>query len=117
MLQELHTLSVEQELQNVYEQLILTIDEFNMLSEDVDIPDISEASLRTLINIMDDAEKKYNAAKRGLSIVSKLKPGQERAKHFSRITANLNKLRGYNNRINKAVEKITKIHDVDTSED
>lgn len=117
MLQELHTLSTEQELQHIYEQIVSSVNEFNVLCEDVDIPDVSDASLRTLINIMDDAEKKYNAAKRGLSIVSKLKPGTERAKHFSRITSNLNKLRGYNNRINKAVERITKVHDVDTSKD
>ena len=38
--------------------------------------------------------KQMDAAKRGMSIVSKLKPGEDRGKHASRVMTNMNKIRG-----------------------
>lgn len=107
MLTELHTIATETELDDLYEQVVTACNNFNILTEDVDIPDVPDSMIQSLMNIMADAEKRYAAAKKGLSIVSKLKAGPDRSKHFSRITSNMNKLRGYNNRINKAVEKLT----------
>lgn len=107
MLTELHTIAVEQELHDIYEQLVTTCNTMNVLCEDVNIPDVPDTMIQSLVDIMADAEKRYAAAKKGLSLVSKLKAGPERSKHFSRILSNMNKLRAYNNKINKSVERLT----------
>ncbi len=48
---------------------------------------------------------KLEAAKRGLQIVGKLPPGEERAKHTQRIMVNLNKIRGLVSRLEKVTDK------------
>lgn len=107
MLYALQHMFIEAELEDVYTELTTTCNKLNTITEDVTIPKISNDSITSLMLMMADAEKRYAATKRGLSLVSKLKPGPERAKHFSRITSNMNKLRAYNNRINKAIEQLS----------
>jgi len=110
MLQQLHSSLIEQELQQVFNDIITSSEQIVMMCEDVSIPDVPDSLLSNLQRIMDDAEKRYGAAKKGLSLVSKLKPGDDRKKHFSRILGNLNKLRAYNDRINKALAKVSLKH-------
>ncbi len=51
-----------------------------------------------------DAIAKLNAAKRGLGLVNKLRPGQDKAKHAIRVMSNLNKLRAAVQQLNKQVK-------------
>lgn len=107
MLRELHTSLIETELHNTFDDIINTSERIMLVCEDVNVPDVPDGLLNNLLHIMDDAEKRYGAAKKGLSLVSKLKPGPERKKHFSRILGNMNKLRAYNERINKSLAKVS----------
>ena len=54
---------------------------------------------------LDVVIKQMQAAKDGLSIVSRLKPGPDRAKHASRVMTNMNKIRGAISRITKSLAK------------
>lgn len=47
-----------------------------------------------LSQTLDGVMKQFDAAKRGLSIISRLPPGEDRAKHASRVMSNMNRIRG-----------------------
>lgn len=52
---------------------------------------------------IDEIIRQMEAAKRGLSIISRLPPGEDRAKHASRVMTNMNKIRGRLRRAKKAI--------------
>ena len=61
----------------------------------------------TLNKNLDVVIKQMEAAKRGLSIVSKLTPGEDRAKHASRVMTNMNKIRGNMRRIENSISALS----------
>lgn len=63
---------------------------------DVDMSDLSGA--------FDEAAKRLDAAKRGLGLVNKLPPGDQRTENRRRIMANLNRLRALIARIAKEAD-------------
>lgn len=63
---------------------------------DVDMSDLSAA--------FDEAAKRLDAAKRGLGLVNKLPPGDQRTENRRRIMANLNRLRALIARITKEAD-------------
>lgn len=73
----------------------------NALNEDV--TDLGVPA-NDLVAAFDEAEKRLGAAKRGLGLVNKLPPGEERSENRRRIMANLNRLRALFDRITKAAD-------------
>lgn len=65
---------------------------------DVDMSDTQEA--------MNELEKRFQAAKRGLSIINRLEPGQFRVKHSRRVMGNLNKIRAGLQKIQKQLSQV-----------
>jgi hypothetical protein len=62
----------------------------NLLSQEVMINESTETMLTSILN---DAERRINAAKRGLSIASKIKDPLTRKQHVSKIMGHLNRSR------------------------
>ncbi len=60
-----------------------------------------------LMKTLDTAIFQFKAAKRGLSIISKLPVGENRKKHASRVMINMNKIRGSISRANKQLAALT----------
>lgn len=102
------------------DQLVETFDEDKVLAELMEMaehlatleavtiePIESDASYDELLNLMGDAILRFEAARKGLGITSKLRDPVERTKHRSAIMSNLNKLRGLTARIDKAISNIT----------
>lgn len=82
---------------------------FSLFFEAVKIEPIKDdSSYDELMNLMGDAILKFNAARKGIGLVNKLKNSEERKKHRSAVMSNMNKLRGLMQRIDKKIAGISK---------
>lgn len=84
------------------------LENFNSLKGQINELDAEDTELKSAIS-------KLDAAKRGLQIVGKMKPGEERAKHTKRVMSNLNKIRGLVQRLANSGTDETKTYEA-TSE-
>lgn len=97
MLQELMESAVD------YDQLWDELEEYaTIVTNIIDQSLLNEGDGSTAL---DAVIKQMEAAKRGLGIVNKLKPGPDRAKHASRVMGNMNRIRAHIKRIEKALAK------------
>lgn len=60
-----------------------------------------------MMAVLNIALKQFEAAKKGLSIVSRLPVGENRKKHAGRVMSNMNKIRGSISRVNKQIGALT----------
>lgn len=95
------------------ETLVENYDTEGMNSQGASKSDPSSDHWAQLSQKLDVLMRQFDAAKRGLSIVSRLTPGPDRAKHASRVMSNMNKIRGGMRRAEKALKMLS----ADSSED
>jgi hypothetical protein len=80
--------SIVQRLNRVYE---LVEDDYDRILKDIQL---HESSLMDRVETeLDELSNKFDAAKRGLSLVNKLSPGMTKLKHTQRVMKNLSTIR------------------------
>lgn len=86
---------LEDELETLAEQMNALFDEHDaVLNESVD---------ERLLADLDETMKRFEAAKKGMKIVWRFPPGEDRVKHSKRVLINMNKIRGLISRIQKQI--------------
>lgn len=97
-LQELHAENQLSQLENTIR--FLEAERLDLLDHEVRIVEFGHDE-NTLNHILNDAERRIDAARRGLSLASKLKDPAERKAHISKMMSHLNRTRTLLDRVVK----------------
>lgn len=97
--QQIQNLQVDyEELKHQYYNIL---DQVSILSEKVDFSKVSAMDVESQL---DQLHRMFLAARKGLGLVNKMRPGPDRGKNASRVLTNLNQIRATLGKVMKSLQ-------------
>ena len=113
-----NTITFDYETEEQLNETIEVLSVASALIEALSMPDeTKDRSFDELLDLFDQTIQRFTAARRGMSLVSKLPAGPDRAKHASRIMSHMNKIRGLQTRLHKKIQQVAQETPVNESVD